>query len=893
MNASQVAKRTVPLIIVLLIIIGIAVSCTVLNKEKPVPAPSNSEALYFEVSEGGRKFSLTNQEIYEQLKNNYGINMLIEMIDIELLKSGEVDYYNAVTDEEIMEAIEKDKFPADQYPDGKEALTEEELEEIEEEFLENMLVSYGLKNEEEIKAHYRLKLAKKKYATAQLEKQIQEHNEKNNNNPYFSEKEYETQYKADYQNGYWAIIVPFRSEEEGYTLLRQLGITIHEKDTSVSGDFTKWVKKVDGEEVALSAAEVVEAFIAMYNAVNAYKLPNYPNETLTVLEGVQYTKDENGRFVFNTTVEGADGDQRKNEFYFTYEEITKYNSSIQNYLKVSMKNYNDYDKTEVISDQKWFTPTIRSYDNKSLFVFMLKIAEEVAPELDDVRDEVYQKLFNKKLTENFIETEMAKLRKEKGLEIYDALLEKQYISQIKSYDVEYKKTKGESRTLVAKVGGKEISADDLFDYMDERFGMSVALNRINFLRVLNNPELNKIFKYYEEGLSEKERVLDPDKWQEIKTKVRNLRDNFLRNAFATYGFPSTYGWKNFIRDFYGVHDVNEMKYYVLYSEVVTDFTDQISLLEDADEDSDLWKLYKEKMEEIADNYFSSRGIHLLILVNDENGQPIHPDKCTPYQRELAEELFDEIWKYYNAEPGTASEKLQALADLFLKAPRFLAGIDQDANEQPEGFEYILETDDYKFEFAKYKSAGLVLKYEDLGAGSPGKYVKEFEEALREMWKADPTSQVPTPYTDPETGDYKPIITKFGYHGYVNLSSTDISKWYYSSDESKSNPGIIPTLQMIKTYLEDSESSYLLDENKEKTDEEFTAAMKTAITTFYTPLYKELTDSKYVTIQLYKDLQGLDYTFNSQNYTEAEFLDFVTGRIKSYQEDLTYFKVEEE
>ena len=71
-----------------------------------------------------------------------------------------------------------------------------------------MLVERGLKNEEDIKAHYRLKLAKKKYAAAQLEKQIEEHvSEKDE--PFFSDKEYETQYKADYQNGYWAIIVPF------------------------------------------------------------------------------------------------------------------------------------------------------------------------------------------------------------------------------------------------------------------------------------------------------------------------------------------------------------------------------------------------------------------------------------------------------------------------------------------------------------------------------------------------------------------------------------------------------------------------------------------------------------------------------------------------------------
>ena len=53
---------------------------------------------------------MTNEDIYTQLKNSYGLSMLIEMIDIDLLKSGETDYYNAVTNEEIEEAIERINF---------------------------------------------------------------------------------------------------------------------------------------------------------------------------------------------------------------------------------------------------------------------------------------------------------------------------------------------------------------------------------------------------------------------------------------------------------------------------------------------------------------------------------------------------------------------------------------------------------------------------------------------------------------------------------------------------------------------------------------------------------------------------------------------------------------
>lgn len=38
------------------------------------------------------------------------------------------------------------------------------------------------------------------------------------------------------------------------------------------------------------------------------------------------------------------------------------------------------------------------------------------------------------------------------------------------------------------------------------------------------------------------------------------------------------------------------------------------------------------MQEIVDDFFSSKGVHLLISVNDDSGTPIHPDEWTLYQK---------------------------------------------------------------------------------------------------------------------------------------------------------------------------------------------------------------------------------------------------------------------
>ena len=70
-------------------------------------------------------------------------------------------------------------------------------------------------------------------------------------------------------------------------------------------------------------------------------------------------------------------------------------------------------------------------------------------------------------------------------------------------------------------------------------------------------------------------------------------------------------------------------------------------------------------------------------------------------------------------------------------------------------------------------------------------------------------------------------------------------------------------------------------------------MKTAVETYFNPVFEEISGSFNVTIKLYEELKGLDFTFNSKNYTEAQFKDYVQGRIDSYQSNLKYFGVEEE
>ena len=530
MNSSTVIKKTLPLIIILLIIIGVAVTCTVLSKEKDNPVIGNPDGVYLTAKEGEYTYKLTNSRLYDELKENVGISSLVTMINKDLLKDtkkGGISYWDKVTKEAIDDEVEKATFP-----DGKDELTAEEITEAEEKFLDTMFSSYGLVSMAEIENHYRLILAKKLYAADKLEEEIATKNAEatKDSEKYFTQSDYSSYYTSNYKSEYWAMIVPFSTEAQAKNALAQLGITIKTSTANTSDDFTRWVKTVGEEEVALTTSEVVAAMVSMYNTTRAFQAENYPINRLVLTEGKQYTINEEGLYQFNTTV--SEEDETLNALHYTYDEIYAYQSSVQNYLKNTMVSYTT--SSEVTYTQKWFTPTPQSYSSGSIYCFIMKLAEVAAPEQSTVNEEIYKKLVEKTLTDTFVETKMAELRQEKGLVIYDTFLEKQYVSSAKTYKVTHETTKKASDNLVASIEGHEYTTDQLFDAMDKIYGISLAITLINEERFLVNTNYNKYFDTTSTANKEKDKWLDQEKYQELTTEVSNEKLNFSAGAYESY-----------------------------------------------------------------------------------------------------------------------------------------------------------------------------------------------------------------------------------------------------------------------------------------------------------------------------------------------------------------------
>ena len=804
--------------------------------------------------------------MYNELKANVGLATIISDVNIRLLT--EAGFYDEVKDEDIAKEIETATFE-----DGKEGLTEEEIAEKEKEFEETMFTSYGLKNKQEIEDHYRLILAKKAYALSKLEEEIKEKDEaaEDQSEKYFPDSKYTTYYNENYQQEFWAIIVPFTTEAQANNALAQLGIKVHKKDSSVQDDFDRWVKEVEGEEVTLTPQEVVKAMIDLYNTVYSYKL-DYPTERITLNEGKQYTLDEFGNYVFNTTL--SEEDETLNVLHYEYDELASYQTSILNSMRNTWVSYNA--NSEVSANAKWYTPTPLSYNSGALYCFTLKIAEQSPKDLEDVKEEITEALKEAELTTKYIETKMAELRAEKNFTIYDTTLEANYISSMTSYSITHKKTKVEQESIIASIDGKEYTTEDLFVLMDEKYGASTALSLLNYERFMVSDEFNSYYEYLSTANKEKDKWLDSEKYKELKEEVANEKLVFTSGTYASYGYsPDSMTWLEFIQAVYGAETENQLLIQFLYNDIVSDFQKTLSDLSDATEETALWKFYLEKMETIKNDFFSVEGVHLLICVYNDpkdatasSSTPVDPEEWSEEQIKLAKELHDQVLVYIANSTGTIQEKLKKVADSFNAGLKYLPTLEQNVEAQPvvEGASYVFEN----IEVAKFRTAGLSVKYEDLSSFTNGKMVEAFDAAVKSIWDANPDSEEMVIYE-------KYLQTEFGFHVYANLKTIPLTEWTNEEEGEAEETGILPTLEMIQKYIEDS------------SDEDLTDSMVDAIETYYQPIQEELAGSYNTYIEQYKAVKELSVDLSKVSYSQETWDKTIDLAMESWLENIVYNK----
>lgn len=377
-------------------------------------------------------------------------------------------------------------------------------------------------------------------------------------------------------------------------------------------------------------------------------------------------------------------------------------------------------------------------------------------------------------------------RQESGLKIYDHYIQAIYkygyescysSLSIKDYP-EFAQNKKTSKKVVAKTNNFEITADELFASLEKKYGATSILTFVNQYLVLKdntqyNPWTGQIDKKYIKN------ALKAD----IAPYEYYFANDYFNGIYGYYyfgvtpAFPANYGWKNFIKDQFGV--TNEKDLLIsssifntsgrIYNNALQDYLNKVLKYEDM----------KKIMDEKYNNHYEVDVMNFLIYVDfDYDGTPdtkivpsntedVEKENWTPELEALAQELAKLVMEKSSEADSTAKDKaaeLKKVAELYNNAAYRI--IEPTTDEEGNVQELAL-----KDLFGKYKLAGLQVKFEDVAKYNQNdSLVEEFHQEMKKMWDygvgqdfiKNPNEE-PVLYSVVSTNDAYAFETSFGYH----------------------------------------------------------------------------------------------------------------------------------
>lgn len=275
-------KRVLPIIIGIALILAIGIIFAVSkNAKKKNPVLSNGNVTYISFD----KLNITNQQLYDKMKKDYGLSELTRLID-EKIFAEEVAKVN-VDSEEYIKYVEESLFEDED--------DEDTLDEEWDSFVESLAVngvitpseaeaSKGKREDKTcaawkaIKESYRLQYAKTEWAKREYLAQLLSEKQADGQTDLFTDEEIEEEYNDNLTTDITGIFIPFTSEDSAKDLMKEFGINIDAlaniKDRWVRGEYDYSAdddnKKNPLPNDYLTDAEVVKICIAMYNKVLAY-----------------------------------------------------------------------------------------------------------------------------------------------------------------------------------------------------------------------------------------------------------------------------------------------------------------------------------------------------------------------------------------------------------------------------------------------------------------------------------------------------------------------------------------------------------------------------------------------------------------------------------------------
>ena len=498
-------KRILPCLLIIIAVFALA-SCKGCKKESTSTYPSvtpnitDPNGTYLSIGD----YKVSNKTVYNRLLLTYGLETLKDMMAKDFLAGESYDPHYG--EEDFLEG-----YNSIIYGD----LTDEnEKAEAKEAFVKEMR-SIGLFTEEEYKAYYKLTYDKMNYVVKVFKNYVAEFNkDEANETDYFTEEQYKEYYKQNNLPKVSAIVITFDSQYQALQTMKKHGVDI----TKLTDNWT-----INNEQA--TEETLTEVFTNIYAEING--------DTDAVKE-------------------------------YEAEELSKISSTIRSKV---------YD-LEVLSTDENGKVNAKSYTHGpavygTRYFLVLKTAEnkEGIKEYEDLTEAEIDDIFHGLVENSISDYNITKILGETfaDLKIYDEGLETRYVEELKyAYEqlgskdeLPYKATTDEDGSVIARytVRGveKTITAQQLFDEMLKQYSAALSFSLLQQYAVLSNSKYNSVYNILNG------QILDQEKYDEYyKADVRQYKTSFEAGNYASKGFPASYGWENFLRDYLGVNKEEDL-----------------------------------------------------------------------------------------------------------------------------------------------------------------------------------------------------------------------------------------------------------------------------------------------------------------------------------------------
>lgn len=785
MNKSIIIKISVILGIIIAIILA-SVGCSMIKADPDEAMISNKDDVYATFGD----YRVTRGELFEMMMRVDGLDYLLTYVDKMIL----AENISNVTPTDIED--EKTLLIYGTLNEGEIALLQsnEENHQVLLTTFENNVKAVGYDPEDpaELKLYLELLAAQRAKAKAHIIAAGSD------SDFFIDNDELEKFYDDNYRNDACALVVEFDSATESKLIFNDLDLV-----QSFNGGIGEYFNLlVPIEDVAsdgftltntiqLSNDQVFDKLVEVYNVQN----PNNPLPNGISQEDFCNDYSEIANFNFDEMTTGV------------FEGSTI--DSFATYL------FDTIDLTNTDSDAKYYSQSPREFGDS--FVFVYKVSQEPVEPFGnmtgDEKTELKAALTDSIMDSDLIGYVMEEVREDANFTIVDPFVGIKY-----QFQSGIEQDLSGSLSVVGKLGDIEITADQLYTYMEERVGAFFAIEIAKEKLAIYGDFYNLYYGSSHDYLSNK-----TDMMKTHRADLSTMKSTFAKNGYSQYGYTTALlDWNEFLFVLFGVKSDTEAleKQFVLPS-LTIDIIQPTINIPDA----------MEFMQDLYDNYFNLYATSITIFLDHDMN----------FEADEIADVIADMDAIELAEYSALRAHLENEIRAKLEDDMDFEDIVDEYNDTP-----IIDTDSV---WHDYKAFGFKLKVEDLMTSKdvPLTYTNTQNTALYEQSFVDALLRLYTSYNTDENKELDSmldtqIISEHDRYRILEVTKgnsfekptavfdSSSTTTVYSEGIDNENP--IPSAAQIEVYFKIN----FAQAKKETPIDKLPSSVSDAITNLYSGIY---------------------------------------------------------